>query len=473
MFFFKLRGWWQFSIIGVLSAILYLPIIGNSLVSDDFIVIKRVCVDGMLNTDGFFRPLSDISIWLTCKLGVQQAWPFYITGILVHAITTLLLIWLCVRWRWSLCDKTQQRFALIAGALFFVYPFHNESVAWILGRGALMASTLGITGLLVLVSPGNDGFKRLAVCLCYFAGLAFYETIVVLPVMIFIYLVLSGSSVRSMLKWAVALGLTLVLYILLRINVSGTLAGNYGEGFFDVKWSGFAINALKAIGRTFLPPTDNSGMLMGASFTILLIVIGVTVYLHRQLKKETRSLVFLYMQISFFLVAMLIPAIGGVSTRTSESDRLLHFPSYFLCIIAAFVLINIVHKQKWLMLSLFLLITVCVYFLELNNLNWRKASAAVREVISIIKNSQEQKVYVANLPEEINGAFVFRAGFREALMINGIDTATVVVISKLTRDKVIKYPSAIVYQDDVYQAPPENTMLVYWDKKHWRVIHHK
>ena len=470
MFFFKLKWWWQLTIISLLSLVIYLPIVGNSFVNDDFIVLKKVCIDGNLNTEGFFRPLSDISIWLTCQLAGHRSWPFYLTGILIHAITTLLFISLCRRWRWASGKETQQQFALLAGALFFVYPFHNESVAWILGRGALIASTMGITGLLILVSPANDRVKKLTVCLCYLIGLGFYETIAVLPVMIFIYLALNKSSLRDMLKWAAALSIILVLYSALRVNISGTLAGDYGAGFLKGNWYTYVIRTLKAVGRAFLPPTDHSGLLIVLSLIVLIIGIGGIIYLHRRLKNNVESLVFLYIQISFFLTAMVIPVIGGVSTRTSESDRLLHFPSYFLCAITAFALINIIHKLKWLMLISALMITASVYLLELNNLNWYKASASVRGIVKIIKSRTVQKVYVANLPEEIDGAFVFRVGFKEALLMNKIDTGEVMVLSTLTRDEAMKSPAEITYPGNGHLISLKNALLVYWDKKRWRVI---
>ncbi|AXY75435.1 hypothetical protein D3H65_16240 [Paraflavitalea soli] len=336
--------------------------------------------------------------------------------------------------------------ALLAGILFFTYPFHNESVAWILGRGAMIADTLGIAALLILVRPGKEIVKIIGVCACYFIGLAAYETIVILPAMIFIYLLCNKARRGQIVTWGIALGFTLVLHVLLRRYISGRIAGDYGEGFLNGDLVAFAINAVKALGRTFLPPMDASGWLIVLFIMILLLAIGLFYYLRKRLMNDKQALSWFYMQGCFFLVALLIPSLVGVSTRTSESDRLLNFASYFFSTIVAFGLVHIISQSKWLLMAMVAIVTVHIYLLEQNNLNWHKASTSVREILALLGNNETgKKTYVANLPEEINGAFVFRAGFREALLLNNIDTAGVQVLSSLTRDTALLFPDTIHY----------------------------
>ncbi len=449
MFFLKLKWWWQLLILSLLSLAIYVPIIDNSFLNDDFIVIKRVCIDGQLISPGFFRPLSDLSILLTYQLGGPHPLLFYLTGILFHALSALLFIRLCIDWKWTANEQQQQRVALLAGILFFTYPFHNESVAWILGRGALIADTLGIVALLILVRPGKDIYKMICVCACYFIGLAAYETIIVLPVMIFIYLLYNKVGRRQLITWTFALAFTLTMHVSLRVYLSGSVAGDYGEGFLNGGSLAFAINALKALGRTFLPPMDAPGLMIALFVVIILLAIGLFYYLRKRLIKDRQSLSYFYMQVDFFLIALLIPSLVSVSTRTSESDRLLNFSSYFFSAIVAFVLVHVIRQSKWLLMIMVAIVGIHIYFLEQNNLNWSRASSSVLEILSSLdKNGAGKKTYVANLPEEINGAFVFRVGFREALLLNNIDTADVQVLSSLTRDTALKFPGTILHHQE-------------------------
>lgn len=486
MFFIKLKWWWQLTIISLLSLVIYLPIVGNSFVNDDFIVLKKVCIDGRLNTDGFFRPLSDISIWLTWKVAGLRPWAFYITGILVHALSTVLLIRLCLRWQWTANEQIRYRFALLSGAIFLTYPFHNESVAWILGRGALIANTLGIAALLILINPGKGLFKKIAVCLCYFIGLGFYETIIVLPGMVFIYLAADKTGIRQTGRWMAALIITLLLHIIIRIRVSGSLAGSYGANFFDIDWANYLTQFPKALGRVLLPPVNHAQLMIGISLGVLAIVAGVAFYLQKRLAGNRQASRFLFVVVACFLLAMLVPAIAGVSTRTSESDRFLHFPSYFFAMIAAFAMMILLQASRWLgvVVTVFLCTQICC--LEVNNLNWRRASGAVTDILAIAKENvhTQQSLYIIGLPDEINGAFVFRVGFQEALMINNIDASQVHILSRYSRDEeeqatlprvsepgnntlLVHYKVRATIQETHI---PLNSNVVYWDGKKWTEI---
>lgn len=499
MFFLKLKWWWQLIIISLLSLAIYAPIAGNSFLNDDFIVIKRVCIDGQLIAHGFFRPLSDISIFFTYQLSGLHPLPFYLTGILLHGLSTLLLIRLCIDWQWTSDEVRQKRFALLTGMLFFTYPFHNESVAWILGRGALIANTLGIAALLILVRPGGQVLKIILVCICYFVGLAAYETVVVLPGMVFIYLLFNKAGNRQIAAWILALGVTLLLHLLLRIGVSGSLAGEYGSRFFSAALSLFIVNAGKALGRTFLPPMDSPELLILLFVIFLGLAVGVLFYLHKRLCDDKQALFFLYTQIGFFLTALLIPSLTSVSTRTSESDRLLHFPSYFISIIMAFGLLHLI-RTKWVWIIAVVVVCSNIYLLEQNNMNWRKASASVEAILRLLQNNKDgQKTYIANLPEEIDGAFIFRVGFQEALLVNKIDTERVEVLSRLPRDSALLLPRKISYrrEGNLVIIPPllkiekksdnrfvamrsdcgncnrllsGNYRLIYWNQAQWIIV---
>jgi hypothetical protein len=123
-----------------------------------------------------------------------------------------------------------------------------------------------------------------------------------------------------------------------------------------------------------------------------------------------------------------------VSTHTSESDRFIYFPSYFLCAGAALLLTGLLEKN-WVWAAGFVVLCYECVYLEKNNSNWVKASETTREVLSAIEGQlPASKVFFVNLPDEKDGAFIFRLGLPEALVMDGKDQSRVLVVNHLTRD---------------------------------------
>ncbi len=83
-------------------------------------------------------------------------------------------------------------------------------------------------------------------------------------------------------------------------------------------------------------------------------------------------------------ITCVIPVVSGISTQTSESDRMLYFPSVFVCMVLAYITIYLVKSKKSRIVLVIFIISYNVFFLEKNNLNWRKASAASYSIINTI-----------------------------------------------------------------------------------------
>jgi hypothetical protein len=180
-------------------------------------------------------------------------------------------------------------------------------------------------------------------------------------------------------------------------------------------------------------------------FFILLIVLSLVtmIFLRRYAAEPGRKR---YLGALFLLLsaACIMPVLSAVSTKTSESDRLLYFPSLFLCCGLSFLLVNLVGSRRWLMAFVFVLSAYYIVLLEANNRNWVKASAITRDIVAVIgRQERGRKILIVNLPDERDGAFIFRLGLFEALLINGKDTSGLVIVSHLTREQSLKLPDSI------------------------------
>ena len=414
--------------------ILFLPVLNKNFVSDDYVVLKRVCLEGTIGIYGFFRPLSDWSIYLNYLVSGFHPFGFNLVNILLHSVNSFLLFKFCLKWKWTSDDVLHHRYAFMASILFLTYPFHNEAIVWLLGRGSLLAGTFIIAALLIFLSGWNDRIKFFGVCACYFIGLLAYESIIILPLLIFILLTGNKASARTYLAWVMVFVITGIVHFFFRYNFSGGVFGKYEESLFRNSWLDYAANILKVTSRLIVPPIKNSFIFLIVSAMLSLTAIYVFFYKVIIIKKQIPYKHFVFQLTSIIGCTLIIPFLVALSTKTSEGDRLLYIPSFFLCCFISFILcvwIRSIFPGK------LIFILACIYnvvFLELNNYNWFLAGKATCSILQSLKSDTTKKIFVANLPNEIKGAYIFREGFKDALIINGIDTLKVIVINKLSKE---------------------------------------
>lgn len=447
----------QWALICVPALILYWPILGNSFVADDFIVLKKNCLDKQLNTDGLFRPLSDITLHLNYVLYGFQPAGFYLWSIPFHALATVLLFHFCMLFKWTDDECKKLTMAGLSALLFLFYPFHSESIHWVLGRGALMSNTFGLLALVCMLSNWKTYQKMATVAICYFIGMLAYESVMVLPAMVFVWLLATSSSIKDHLKWMGAMIFTLVLHFIVRVKISGTVTGDYGADFFKVNALGILTNSGKSLGRLFLPPIADSRVMV-VLFLLLAIVAGVVVMkLWKKLVNDRKAKLYFLQILAFLFIALLIPCLFGVSTHTTESDRFLHFPSFFACMLISFCLVCLLQYRRSLPIVVAAIVMYFIYCVQETNNNWRKASVAVTSLLQIAReHAGKGELYVVNLPDEIDGAFVFRSGLPEALLLHQLDTASVTIVNQVKRDTLLTLPGIIdaqVTSGGVFIAP--------------------
>jgi hypothetical protein len=426
------------------ALLLYFPVIDRSFAADDFLVMKRVGLDKVIWIKGFFRPLSDITLYFNYLIGGFRPAGYYLLNILLHGVSTWLFFLFCKKWRWTEDAHKQGKYALIAALLFLCYPFHNETIVWTLGRASLAANLFGIAALLAVVSGLPLGRRIFLCCLCYFIGMAGYESVFLLPLMVLIILFRSGIPRRDMVSWGMALGGTLAVHLVLRVVISGSIAGEYGGAFFGSRLLLYGGNLFRLAGRLFLPPME-SVRVMAICFVLIYGGLGfVLVTFWRRYRDRPLVRGYFVRWLLLLAVAGAVPLLSGVSSHTSESDRFLYFPSFFLCGGGTFLLVSLVQEKAVRAGWILGILVYQLIFLELNNRNWIKASLITREVLGKVMGQEAgKKVFVVNLPDEENGAFIFRLGLPDALLMNGRDTSKLVIVSHLPRDKALTLPDTV------------------------------
>ncbi|KYP13997.1 hypothetical protein [Flavihumibacter sp. CACIAM 22H1] len=445
-----------------LSIVVYLPIITKGLASDDFGVMHRIVFGNIFYLDGFFRPLSDISLYVCYLIAGFDGWIYNLFNIVLHGASAYLLYRTCL-----LLFKENEQAAVISrtAAVFFVlYPFHNESIVWVVGRASNLSCFLGFSALYSALAYRLSVPRMLLIGLLYFASLSTYETTITLPFIAAVFLWQLYPTDKRWIKGLCLFGGVAVLNLLVRSLLVKEIVGEYGARMFDPSVLNNLVKYLKTAGRLFLPPMASASAMTVLAVFVFAVLGGISIRLWKKTSVNRLQLLGISLAVLF---SAAIPFLFGVSTRTIEGDRLLYFPSYFLCCWISFVLITWMGKPgyRWINIAI---ASYFLVFLQINNFTWRKADRITKTILADMAalRPQYKKLLVHRLPEEYKGAHVFRNGFMEALLLNGIDTTGIQIATFMD-------PMDIHQQDQVF-LPEENRPgwvstpempVIYWNNR--------
>lgn len=233
---------------------IYLPVLNHFFVSDDFIVLYRVCTEKIIFIHGFFRPLSDLTICANYLAGGLNPIWFNTFNILIHGINGYFVFLICFQIGLTTGEKQKALYFAILSSVFFIcYPFHNEAVVWMLGRGSSMSCLFALSGLLCYYYIRDSNVKILGTCMCYFIGMTAFESTMIFPLIILLLLFYGSQTHITKRKWIFALAFTFCIHLIIRNLLSGSILGSYGDDFFHAGIKGYVLNLAKTGGRLILP----------------------------------------------------------------------------------------------------------------------------------------------------------------------------------------------------------------------------
>jgi hypothetical protein len=264
-----------FLLLAVLGFIFYFPILNNEFLSDDYLSLYRIRIEKQVLIKGFLRPLMDVSFYFNNLISGLNAWSYYLLNLLIHIANAFLLYRFALAF-FILENKKQPQLAVMISCLFLVYPFHNEGVVWLTGRLASMAALFALLMLNVWISRRSLTW-RVVVCIpLYVLGFLAYESILLLP---FVLALLSGGerfSKMYFLKMGTCAAVITGAALLGRFIISGAVYGKYGDRLVKSDWQLYLERGLKTLGRSFLPPLENTALMIAAFIlvTVVLIVLN-------------------------------------------------------------------------------------------------------------------------------------------------------------------------------------------------------
>lgn len=412
--------WWWLPAFIAAAFVLYWPVLQLTPFSDDHSALWNSGIRGIPWRNGFFRPLSDLSFRIGYLIGGTDVAMHRSFNVLVHGLNAFLLFLLCRQWSFAAG-------AFFAGVLFLVYPFHQESIVWLVGRESAMGTSAILLGL-VVAGSGLPLLLRLLLMagMLILGGLCYESALLLLP----LSWAIAWSRLRP--RWPrvrpiiIALGTATLVYGLLRFSSVGSGGDSYVRHLLPSDVSTLLVRIPKAVARLFLPPEYDTSVQLIRFGSLMVMLIVLAAALRMKMFAAVRGHIVLWTILT--LVACSIAMFAGVSTVTSESDRFLYLPSAFLC--GSFGLV--ISRIRWSAIrwgALALLVASGLWQTSLGHANWHVASLITQRCIDLLPAIPEHgRLWVSGLPSDHHGAFIFRNGFPEAMDLNGRNGSRIIVV---------------------------------------------
>lgn len=371
-----------------------------------------------------FRPLCDLSMWIDYQLYHLNAVGYHVTNALLHIACTIVLYrfakHLFVRYHQQAIASSN---ALLVAVVFFVFAFHAETIYWVIGRSGSLGALFGLLSLSAFMN--RQVLRDRVLAIIYFVlGLLAYESTWVLPILFILFAAWDVRERRSSWKQEASLLVTsaivLLLLLLVRYLYIGQVIAPYeGEKFLQADITGLSKNFIKLVLRCF---SRQSGDFYFIGITFLLGLSAVMSALMSHYRRWVLLIVVMWL-------GALLPYLSlGIDTFGSEGERYLYFPSVFFCILLGIGISNARHSYRYVVSLLF--IVVHILFLFRNKQEYITASAITRSTTHEMKLlPPRQRIFFQQLPQENNGALIFRDGIDAALKLFAPQHGKAVVIT--------------------------------------------
>ncbi len=433
----------------------YRHLFSISFLADDFELMRN----SLLWIDpgaGFFRPLPKLIMVALHGLFGARPFPFHLLSLLIHYANALLAYFILARL------AKNRLAALAASSLFIVHYLSSEAVFWISSLNALLVTLfilLAIHSFLDYLATARTAFRTRSL-LWLALGLLSNENAVVLPLLL---LILHGCNARPgnrqglfrQFRDLAGHFIVLAVYALIKLP---SLAVNVGEGTLSLGLhlirnlrfmllSLFTFNPfndlpfvfldmqlmnvfLKTPMRTLSPEFTWGRFYVPLLLGTAIIVLSLAILLRGQTK------------LRFSLIAVtvsILPVIALSSIHLPYGGyyrhplRLFYFPASLFMIFIGLALGWAMARLKkggksaryspLLAILFFSLLFAETAKTGARSADWLQASAVARSILGQFKtvmdaHPQARRAVVFNLPDNFNGAYIFKNGFAAAVALH-------------------------------------------------------
>ncbi|MCL4216959.1 MAG: glycosyltransferase family 39 protein, partial [Candidatus Hydrogenedentes bacterium] len=126
--------------------------------------------------EGAYMPVTLLSYAIEHAIAGYSPWIYHTTNLLIHAVTSVLIVFLGLRLRLPLAG------ALIAALVFALHPMHVETVAWVSDRKGVLSTCFATASLLCYAGFAEERQKRQYALTGFFLLLALLSKPIAVPI---------------------------------------------------------------------------------------------------------------------------------------------------------------------------------------------------------------------------------------------------------------------------------------------------
>ncbi len=400
---------WQAGAFVGLSLMLYLPIIGIGLLSDDFVLLEQVRHHELINRSwGFVRPLPLAIWWLVDQIGSTNLTPalLHVLNVALHGLNAWLV--LMVARRFGLAHRT----AVVSALLFLALPFNVEAVTWTSGVFDICMTTCALTAVVIATDAGKSRTARLGVVtILTGAAIASKETGIALPMLLLLTAVFTEGAEREHAIWCgVASGIVVGVYVAARL-VFAPPSAVFPEAVL-IK-NKLLTRPFGALGVGIHHDVLQSSSLIG--ITLVLGWVALAVRAARRWNAQVFSITTLGVLWVLISVAPLWTLF--FVTDTLEGSRYLYLASTVWAIAVVTLIANSTNLTRLTLASAAVIVIACAAIVILEQRPWREAAVVRNQVIDAWRAMPGDcdPRRASGLLDSVRGAYVFRNGFAEAV----------------------------------------------------------
>lgn len=368
---------------------------------------------------GFMRPVSNFFMIVNRTLFGTNATGYFISTIVFHSITVFIVYFLVKELVYIFLKLNHApAIAFTTAILFLFYPFHAESLMWVIGQGSIIAAMFALLSILFFIKATHRSLFLFFSWVCFVIALYTYESIWNLPLVYFVIAwgLYRGRRVQFLRAtgMSILMFITFVVFLISRIYFLGTIAG---DGYLEVNENMhhplfLFSNFCKLVARNFTPPINRPGIFVLLAIAVASLFAFLFV---RLFKKNKINAVFSLLVLAGMITAVLPALPLGIDTHYNEGDRYLYYSSFFLCFFIALMLTALPDKRVVTTVVIVLVIVFTGFFLPLQS-NYAYASTVTRTTIKVLRaNKGYKNAYFIDVPNKYQGALIFRVGLDKAI----------------------------------------------------------
>ena len=417
----------------LVAFVLYRSALRIGFLSDDYVLADWASRREWVHAaeTGFVRPIVPMFWALLSFVPLRFEVTLHAVNILLHAVNGLLIVAIGVR------AGLQRAEAAAAGLLFLMFPALTEAIAWASGMQDVLMTTFALVALAatlalgtrpgsarvrIATSPNTEAMMSVVAVAATAVALGVKETAVVIPVLAWVVTWASPGGVKrgAQRVTLVAMSAVAAAYALYRA-VFGLAAG-YGDGFSRYFVKQLIVEPFATLGQPWSAAWMEAHPIVASAraLTILALLAAAFWSWRRHDAAFHRSLAF-----GSWAVIGVLPVFSLFHvSATLEGSRYLYLPAAGFVLFVAGMTGHLFARSRTMAAASLGALLIVVGIPAASALQdelerWTAAAqlrdAVLRSFVELIPGSQCESIAAEGPVDNINGAYVLRNGFMQAV----------------------------------------------------------